>query len=269
MLLAHLALVISILVSSNSFSAELSIVTLEEHPFGYYDQEGSFTGISVDIINEIQKRLKTSSNIKVYPWSRAYHLAKATKNTLIFTVSRIPKRENDLIWLFPIAKAAYSFFVKKNSGIDPIQSLDQLKTLDIKIGVMRNGVQEGLLKAHQFPHSLIHPVTKYDQALHMLNLNRVTTFFANVITFAKLLHSNQLPPNDFEAIYTMESPVNAYIAISKSSDEQLIQSLRKIRSEMIQDGSLKRIYEKWITKIYNEYGFTGHIDKSILKFTEK
>ncbi len=58
-----------------AFSAELTILTENLPPLNYV-KGGVLVGPSVEIVKEIQRRVGSHEPIKVYPWARAYKMAK-------------------------------------------------------------------------------------------------------------------------------------------------------------------------------------------------
>ncbi|MGD8313299.1 MAG: hypothetical protein PVI17_01035, partial [Syntrophobacterales bacterium] len=57
-----------------ALSAELIILTENLPPLNYVE-DGVLVGPSVDTVKEIQRRVGSQEEIKVYPWARAYQMA--------------------------------------------------------------------------------------------------------------------------------------------------------------------------------------------------
>jgi len=64
-------------------SAELTILTENLPPLNYL-KDGVLVGPSVEIVKEIQRRVGSHEQIKVYPWARAYKMALEDENVVLF-----------------------------------------------------------------------------------------------------------------------------------------------------------------------------------------
>ncbi len=82
-------------------SAELTILTENLPPLNYV-KDGVLVGPSVEIVKEIQKRIGSHEQIKVFPWARAYSLALEEENVVLFgmTHTKMAKcfQRNDGRW---------------------------------------------------------------------------------------------------------------------------------------------------------------------------
>ncbi|MCP4023003.1 MAG: transporter substrate-binding domain-containing protein, partial [Desulfobacteraceae bacterium] len=67
-------------------------------PTGFMDENGELTGLTTDLVFEIQKRVGNTNKIAVYPWARIYLMALNKPNVVIFTASRNADRENKFHW---------------------------------------------------------------------------------------------------------------------------------------------------------------------------
>ena len=74
-------------------SAELTILTENLPPLNYLEG-GVLVGPSVDIVREIQKRVESHEQIKVYPWARAYKMALEDENVILFGMTHTNVRED-------------------------------------------------------------------------------------------------------------------------------------------------------------------------------
>jgi polar amino acid transport system substrate-binding protein len=68
------------------FSAELTILTENLPPLNYL-KENVLVGPSVEIVKEIQRKVGSHEQIKVYPWARAYKMALEEENVVLFSMT--------------------------------------------------------------------------------------------------------------------------------------------------------------------------------------
>ena len=84
----------SLYVSANAATEalqlnRLQIVTEQFPPFNYR-VNGVLKGASVEIIQALLVESKLDANISLYPWARAYEIAKHSPNVLIFSIAKTP-----------------------------------------------------------------------------------------------------------------------------------------------------------------------------------
>ena len=80
-------------------SDKVQFVTEHYPPFQIQSEEGELSGFSVDVVKAMTSVSGLEAQMTVYPWARAYQFALTNENTIIFTISRTPDREDMFIWL--------------------------------------------------------------------------------------------------------------------------------------------------------------------------
>ena len=133
-------LAISVVLFSSQAFADNSIrlMTEEFAPYQFYEGAGNnriITGISIEIVQAIQKQIGNSDAIKVLPWSRALKLLAKKKNSALFSTARTPEREDTYKWVGPLAKLEIVFFKKTGSNVS-FKSMEGAKKV-AKIGVTK------------------------------------------------------------------------------------------------------------------------------------
>ncbi|NQY94418.1 MAG: transporter substrate-binding domain-containing protein, partial [Campylobacteraceae bacterium] len=83
-------------------------------PYEYMSKNKKPIGFSVEVLEEMSKVLNIKSEIKFYPWARAYSLALNTKDVAVFTMARTKVREKIFKWVGPISdREIYMWKLKK------------------------------------------------------------------------------------------------------------------------------------------------------------
>ncbi|NIQ88108.1 MAG: transporter substrate-binding domain-containing protein, partial [Deltaproteobacteria bacterium] len=108
-----------------ALSAELIILTENLPPLNYVE-DGVLVGPSVDTVKEIQRRVGSQEEIKVYPWARAYQMALEEENVVLFGMTHTEVRHDQFKWIGPLATKRDILVAKKGSGIT-INSLEDAK----------------------------------------------------------------------------------------------------------------------------------------------
>ena len=81
-------------------STELTVLT-ENLPNLNYLKNSELVGLSVEIVREIQKRIGSHEQIRVYPWARAYNLALKEENVVLFSITLTKARKDLFKWICP------------------------------------------------------------------------------------------------------------------------------------------------------------------------
>jgi polar amino acid transport system substrate-binding protein len=129
-ILVALAFLVSV---QPAVSAELTILTENLPPLNYVE-DGVLVGPSVDIVREIQRRVGSDDEIKVYPWARAYKMALEEENIVLFSMTYTKVRYDKFKWIGPVATKRDILVAKKGSSIR-INSLEDAKKVN-RIGTI-------------------------------------------------------------------------------------------------------------------------------------
>src|SRR5690606_32928683 len=89
-----------------------------------------------------------AKTFKVYPWARAYTLAKSSRNTLIFSIARSADREKLFQWVGPLAPyQVYLYKLRSRTDID-IDDVQQAKLY--QVGGEYQDIKQLYLKSEGF-----------------------------------------------------------------------------------------------------------------------
>lgn len=160
-----LAVVIGLLLMPLSKTAsteaiELEIVTASFAPL-QMDVDGEVKGYVVDLVNLALKRVQDEIDLtikgpRIVPWRRAMATAEKKPNTMFFSLSRTPGREDKFIWVAEVSPyEVYLYKLTENQNVEGT-SLPALLENQTRIGVQANSnAQElmestGFVKGHNF-----------------------------------------------------------------------------------------------------------------------
>ena len=149
-------------------SAELTILTENLPPLNYL-KDGVLVGPSVEIVKEIQRRVGSHEEIKVYPWARAYKMALEDENVVLFGTTHTKVRHDKFEWVGPLATKRDILVAKRGSGIK-ISSLEDAKKVK-RIGTLRDDTREQYLKLNGFTN--LEPVSDEQKNAKKLVLGRI------------------------------------------------------------------------------------------------
>jgi polar amino acid transport system substrate-binding protein len=114
----------------------LHLATVDNFPPFSFQEKGALTGVAIDVVNEMAKRLGISVEIKAYPWSR---VLKSIEEGVVdggFSVFEKEERKAFCLYTGIIQYEEYHLFVKKGKEF-PFSGIKDLygKTIGIDRGV--------------------------------------------------------------------------------------------------------------------------------------
>ncbi|MDN5360583.1 MAG: polar amino acid transport system substrate-binding protein [Thermotogaceae bacterium] len=206
----------------------------------FYDEEGTLTGSSVEIVREIQKRVGDDTEIEPLPWSRAYNLLQSEDNIILFSTTLTEERRPMFQWVGPIFSQAWVFYVKKGSGVE-INSMEDAKKLE-KIGTYLNDARELYLKSLGFEN--LDSAVDESNNIKKLDVGRVDAVISSPDNFVASCKKAGIEVNNFEEAYLV-SEQELYITFSKNFDKTIVAEWQEALKSMYEDGTFEEIYLKW------------------------
>lgn len=217
----------------------LNILT-EESPPGSFIKNGVLKGSMVEIVQEIQKRIGDTSEITVYPWSRAYNLLETSNDVALFATTRTPERENNFKWVGPLDKVTWIFVGKKDNNIK-INTLEDAKKIK-RIGAYRGDARAQFLEKNGFKNvSLENDSESLFLLLYKNRYDLIITSEAGLDTHPKNLG---IPISEFEIEYFIKS-YSLYIAFSKGVSDDIVKKWQNAFNELSKEGIITKILDKY------------------------
>lgn len=220
-------------------SAELSILTENMPPLNYL-KDGVLIGPSVEIVKEIQKRVGSHEPIKVFPWARAYEMALEKENVVLFGMTRTKDREDKFKWIGPLSTKRDILVAKKGSGI-VINRLEDAKKVK-RIGTLRDDTRERLLKSYGFTN--LESVSDEQKNAKKLAAGRIDLWAYKKPGLKTVCELAGVDCIEFEEVFHIRK-IDLSIAFSKKTSDSIVEKWRNAFNEMLNDGTIKRIRDKW------------------------
>lgn len=221
------------------FSKQLTILTENLPPLNYL-RNGVLVGPSVEIVKEIQRRIGSHEEIRVYPWARAYKMALEDENVVLFGTTYTKVRHDKFKWIGPLATKRDILVAKKGSGIT-ISSLDDAKKVK-RIGTLRDDTRERLLKRHGFTN--LEPVSDEQKNAKKLVLGRIDLWTYKIPGLKTVCELAGVDYNEIEEVYHLRK-IDLMIAFSKKTSDSIVQKWRNAFNEMLADGTIMQIRKRW------------------------
>ena len=235
-----------LLAGQSVLSAELTILTENLPPLNYVEN-GILVGPSVEIVKEIQRRLRSQEQIQVYPWARAYKKALEDENVILFGMTHTKVRQDKFKWVGPLATKRDILVAKKGSGIK-IKDLEDAKKVK-RIGTLRDDTRGRLLKRHGFTN--LEPVSDEQLNAKKLALGRIDLWAYKIPGLRTVCDLAGVDYTEFEEVYHLRE-IDLMLAFSKKTSDSIVQKWRDAFNEMLADGTIMQIRKKWNMKLEDD-----------------
>jgi len=241
-------IIFSLCIFVLSIQAEkISIVTEEYPPYNYF-KDNHIIGMSVEVVHAVAKEADIKFTHEIFPWARAYLMARRDKNTLIHSIGRSKKRENLFQWVGIIAPAKFCLISLKNRDDINIKSLKNLK--NYKIGAVRDDIQEKYLINNGFEREKhIITVNKQQQNFDLLIKKRIDMWATVELTGYHITRENHYQPNKLlQTKYCFDdlSSEGTYMAFSKNTAKSIVLKFKQALQKIKNDGTYDRILRKYL-----------------------
>lgn len=204
---------------------DITWITDNAPPYNYINDKNELTGSSVKEVADLLKKLgskKTTSDIKVLPWTEAYEDLQKNKNYALFSTSRTEEREQLFKWAGPLTSAKMVILAKKDKNIK-ISSLNDLK--QYKIGAVGDATGQQFLN-RAVKDLTLNLTTNISKNFDDLNSGIVDAIVDDEETLKVLIEQRGLNYNNYESVYTLEE-VKYWIAFNKLTSDELVKSIQE------------------------------------------
>lgn len=209
-------------IFSQAQASDLLIVTEELPPYNY-EENGVAKGMSTEVVQAVLAETGLQAEILFLPWARSYLMAQTRKNTLIYSMARIPEREALFEWVGIVCPISTSFFKLASNDDIEIGSLDDAR--DYVIGVTLKNVNHTYLESKGF--------TRFElESQDLINMRKLAHGRIDLVPFDEAsfyyqVRRDGMDPDLFEPVYRLEDLSKfLYMAFSKNSDPALVERFR-------------------------------------------
>ncbi|MFZ6819405.1 substrate-binding periplasmic protein [Undibacterium sp. Ji22W] len=218
----------------------LSLYCEDDKPLQFFDENKNLTGLTVEVVQEIQKRIGNKDRIQVVPWSRGIDKLNKEPNSLLFTMARTPDREDLYQWIGPILMIEYGLYVKADSTIH-IQKLEDAKKIGL-IGVYRDDIRDQTLSKLGFTN--LDRASSVTSSFKKLMIGRIAAYADAKKGVAITANLAGYQASDVKLAYDLFKN-SLYIAVSKNTDAAIVAQWNNTLDEMKRDKSFLKILKKY------------------------
>ena len=243
-----LYLLFALLIPFNAHAAsvdDISIYTEVYPPMNYKEGE-KVKGFSTEILVAMLKELGASkgiNDIRVIPWTRGYHIVNNKRNTLLFSMTRTPQREDKFKWVGPIIQTEVSLIAKKSANI----RIDDDKQLDrYRIGIVENDVGHLLLKELGVADDNLVRANSGENFPKMLAAGRIQMCaYDKNVAFWFIKNSEGIDLADFEVVKPLKQS-GMYYALNRGTDDAIVARLQGALDALRERGLVDEIVQRYV-----------------------
>jgi polar amino acid transport system substrate-binding protein len=218
-------------------AAPLQVVT-EDSSYSYLEH-GKVVG-SASIIVEQTLALAgiTDYRMTLYPWARAYNMARLEPNVLIYPIIRSAEREALFKWVGELDQVTPVFYKLRERKDVRVKELSD--AMHYSVGVVRDDARQQYLERKGFTKVVV-------SANNLDNLRKLVSGQLELVPMPEREAREQCEDlhiafEDLEAVYTLdELSKGLYIALSQTTPDDTVKRVRQAFETLKADGSLAKV----------------------------
>ena len=229
-------------------TAKPIVIYTEEFPPFNYTVNGKLVGLSTEIVLGTMALTDLEYEVRVVPWSRAFGQAQLEPNALIFSITRLPIREDLFRWIGVISPSPQSVFTLRERDELQLTSVESLT--QVGIGVAFNDARDMYLTEALNQPNNITRLTGEDAYLRlykMLKIERIDVWpMPDLVAYHLLATLGENPKQSLRKQF--ELPINDtdyYLAANLSMPEQDVIKIKNALEQFKATAEYKQILFKW------------------------
>ncbi|MCT2346058.1 amino acid ABC transporter substrate-binding protein [Niallia taxi] len=205
-------------------------------PFTFHDEKtGDLTGFDVEIAQEVGKRLGVDVEFKETQWDAIFAGLDAKRFDMIANQVGInDERKEKYLFSDPYISSTAVLVTKSDSDIKSFEDLKGKKSAQ--------SLTSNYAKTAESYGAELVGIDGFNQAVELLNSGRVDATVNDKLSF--LDYKKQKPDADIVISDTADDVAQSGLMFRKDS-ESLVTEVNKALTDMIDDGTYKKISEKW------------------------
>ncbi len=209
-------------------------------PMGYRDKNGQIVGFDIDLARDVAKKLNRPVEFKPIDWNaKEVELASGRIDAIWNGLSITPEREKKISFSTPYMKDEQIVVVLQNS---PIQNLEDLKGK--VVGVQNGSTSLAAFQSNKDIYDNVKNVKLYsDNVAALLDAKeeRVDAVVVDSVVGRYYINSK---PGVYRVLDQNFGKEDFAVGFAKNNQE-LRDSVNKALAELREDGTMKKISEKW------------------------
>jgi polar amino acid transport system substrate-binding protein len=213
----------------NSWSSanESVVVYTESSPPYQYLEGDQVKGVATDYVRKIFALANIDASIYMYPWARALISVEKSSRALIYSIAKTPERENQFIWIAPVARFELGLISLATGKTIKINDWRELK--EYSIAAQRGDIAyQWLLEQGLQENEQLLACADINCSWQQLKLGTVDMIIEDPSLLKSSAAVNQLSLNEISVVKLIpELAIDAYLAANKNMDENLVLRLQE------------------------------------------
>ncbi|WP_105201236.1 MULTISPECIES: substrate-binding periplasmic protein [unclassified Pseudoalteromonas] len=211
------------LLSFNSAADDTVQVVTELSPPNQILINDNIGGSSTDIVRHVLSEANVDADINIYPWARAFYLAKKQANTLIYSLAKTPEREPLFHWLGKVAYFRLGFVSLSSSKHINIKQLEDARAY--RIAVQRDDISALFFVKRGFT---VLQTTDIKHSYRLLLSGKVDLIIDDPNYVGAMAQQFNLPASHLRFISAIEElSVYGYLAANKDMDATTVANIKE------------------------------------------
>lgn len=240
-----LAFLLCLPASTTLYAQDIHIVTEDFPPYNYKDH-GKLTGVGAEVVLAVLEEINIDLDIEVYPWTRAYRMARDEENTLVFSMARTEDRENLFQWVGTIAPINTCVF--RLNERDSIKANNVEEAKQYVIGTQQDTPANTLLQEKGFVvgknlHTNIHII----YSLKMLMESRLDLVgYPELSVYYQIRKEGYEPKRLLKKLFCLSEIHHAYMAFGNKTSKTIVERFRTGLQAIKNNGTHQKILNKYL-----------------------
>nr|WP_321259415.1 transporter substrate-binding domain-containing protein [uncultured Pseudodesulfovibrio sp.] len=239
------AVILVLLQVTPALSESIKVVTEEWPP---YNQKvrGEVGGVVTEVVRATLDRAGFEYSIDIYPWARAYEMARTQKNVLVYSIFKLPSRESHFKWIKVegLSIDMYLFSPKHRTDIT-ITTLDEARKY--RVGVTRETSTHHFLLSQGFKDGVnLFPVNceQQNELKSSQNVGRIDLTTGDKLSLAHWLNQSG-HSSDYWVPRVPLFTEDFYMAFGNETSDEVVEGVRRAFLEIREEGQLDAIVDKY------------------------
>ncbi|WP_082714459.1 substrate-binding periplasmic protein [Kordiimonas lacus] len=218
---------------SSPHAADVFIFTENYPPYNFPAADGTVAGDATALVRKVMNTSELDYSITIVPWARAVRYTETADNVLIYSIARIPNREERFQWLVPLAFDNYRLFARKDDK--RVFTREQLRKGAFSVICVQGDISCTILQDTGLPEASIIQSPDLDQpgTLKMVEAGRVDLFPGSMINYQTERQHHGAWRGAFKPVYDLEVGLTLYLAGGANLRPELAAKIRAAYAHLV------------------------------------
>ncbi|MFW5499153.1 MULTISPECIES: substrate-binding periplasmic protein [unclassified Maridesulfovibrio] len=230
-------------IAGNAQAYELTIFADNWPPYNF-KKNNKVVGISTELIEAALQKAEIKYKIVIRPFKRALITVQKNPNTMLYTVARVPQREDLYSWIGPLHPRKVYLFKLKNRTDIQIDNVEDIKKY--YTGVLLGGSIEHFFVSHAFHNKSYYSVSNSEQLLKILFKKRIDLIPGDPLDLAYQMNTLGYNYSELEIAYLLTEEGGYYMVANKKAPANLLEKIQKSLEEVLATGLRDQIIKKYV-----------------------